>query len=517
MPYQINRFNGVQLVVVDDGTLDQTTDLRLVGKNYAGYGEAQNENYLWLLENFSNTTPPPKPVSGQVWYDTSTRKLKFYDDFKLKWRTTGGAEVSDVAPTGLTTGDFWYDTMTDQLFAYTGTDYVLIGPQAVADAGTTLLESASVKDTVGDSHAIVKAFVNGIVVFVISSDPLFTLDGAVNAIPGFTKIYPGTTLINSSEGTTTTLHRYVGTATDTDKLGNIPAAQYVQKSGGGASFTSNVTFKDPGLTIGDNGDIKIFMDTAASRLGTIINTASPLLSFKLTDGSTILEPLRLSGHDVIPGITMAYNLGTSDYRWATVWAGVGHFGSIIVDNPLTTDINGKATKADTLLFTRSSAADKYSSATDLSVANSIVARDSSGSFTANIVTAIATNARYADLAEKYLADSDYSPGTVVVFGGDAEITTTEVYEDTRIAGVISTDPAYLMNSESLGLPVALRGKVPVKVIGSVKKGDVMISSSVSGYAQAANDPAAVPAAAMIGKSLENKTDELPGIVMVVIN
>ena len=74
-----------------------------------------------------------------------------------------------------------------------------------------------------------------------------------------------------------------------------------------------------------------------------------------------------------------------------------------------------------------------------------------------------------------------------------------------------------MNSESLGLPVALRGKVPVKVIGSVKKGDVMISSSVSGYAQAANDPAAVPAAAMIGKSLENKTDELPGIVMVVIN
>jgi hypothetical protein len=153
----------------------------------------------------------------------------------------------------------------------------------------------------------------------------------------------------------------------------------------------------------------------------------------------------------------------------------------------------------------------------LSVANSIVARDSSGSFTANIVTAIATNARYADLAEKYLADDDYSPGTVVVFGGDAEITTTEVQEDTRIAGVISTDPAYLMNSESLGLPVALRGKVPVKVLGSVKKGDVMISSSVSGYAQAANDSAAVPAAAMIGKSLENKTDELPGIVMVVIN
>ena len=79
MSYQVNRFNGTLVTTVADGTIDSTTDLRLIGKNYAGYGEVQNENFLHLLENFANTTAPPKKLSGQIWYDTATKKLKFYD------------------------------------------------------------------------------------------------------------------------------------------------------------------------------------------------------------------------------------------------------------------------------------------------------------------------------------------------------------------------------------------------------------------------------------------------------
>jgi hypothetical protein len=81
MAYTINRYNNATLTVVEDGTIDQTTDLKLVGKNYAGYGEVQNENFLHILENFANTTPPPRAVVGQIWYDsTSTeKKIKFYD------------------------------------------------------------------------------------------------------------------------------------------------------------------------------------------------------------------------------------------------------------------------------------------------------------------------------------------------------------------------------------------------------------------------------------------------------
>jgi hypothetical protein len=101
------------------------------------------------------------------------------------------------------------------------------------------------------------------------------------------------------------------------------------------------------------------------------------------------------------------------------------------------------------------------------------------------VYATAMQSNYADLAEKYLADDNYLPGTVVIFGGAQEITTTTSFADTRVAGVISTDPAYLMNSESTGLPVALRGKVWVNVVGQVSKGDPLVTSDESGYAESA--------------------------------
>ena len=97
------------------------------------------------------------------------------------------------------------------------------------------------------------------------------------------------------------------------------------------------------------------------------------------------------------------------------------------------------------------------------------------------VYATAVQSFYADLAEKYIADQIYEPGTVVIFGGTEEITITDKLEDTRVAGVISTDPAYLMNMSSAGLPVALRGKVPVKIIGQVSKGDLLVTSNVPGH------------------------------------
>src|SRR6056300_59755 len=140
MAYQIDRYNNSLLTSVEDGTIDQTTDLKLIGKNYAGYGELQNENFLFLLENFSGATQPPKAISGQIWFDSATSKLKFFDG--TKFRTTGGAEVSDATPVGLTTGDFWWDTANEQLYAYNGVDFTLVGPQA-AGSGVTQMQSTS--------------------------------------------------------------------------------------------------------------------------------------------------------------------------------------------------------------------------------------------------------------------------------------------------------------------------------------------------------------------------------------
>lgn len=96
---------------------------------------------------------------------------------------------------------------------------------------------------------------------------------------------------------------------------------------------------------------------------------------------------------------------------------------------------------------------------------------------------VSVQALYADLAEKYVADSDYSPGTVVVFGGEQEITVTETFADVRVAGVISENPAHLMNAGITGLPVALRGRVPVQILGPVAKGDLLVTSTLAGFAQ----------------------------------
>lgn len=134
--------------------------------------------------------------------------------------------------------------------------------------------------------------------------------------------------------------------------------------------------------------------------------------------------------------------------------------------------------------------------------------------TFNTVFAKATSAQYADLAEKYVSDRDYLPGTVVIFGGEEEITASTQSHDTRVAGVISTDPAFIMNSESTGLPVALTGRVPCFVKGPVNKGDLIVTSDVSGTGQRISNewkPGCV-----LGKSLENITDNSVKTIEVVV-
>ena len=159
--------------------------------------------------------------------------------------------------------------------------------------------------------------------------------------------------------------------------------------------------------------------------------------------------------------------------------------------------------------------------TSTNTASKAVIRDSSGNFAANVITATATSAQYADLAENYLADADYLPGTVLIFGGEAEVTAATTPSSTRIAGVVTTQPAHVMNDGLIGPTVAciaLRGRVPVKVMGVVRKGDVLVSAGegLIGYAVAALYPRDVPAAAMVGKAIGDKLDTGPGVVEALI-
>ena len=158
-------------------------------------------------------------------------------------------------------------------------------------------------------------------------------------------------------------------------------------------------------------------------------------------------------------------------------------------------------------------------ATTTNTAGKLVARDGSGNFAAGTITATATQAQYADLAENYVADADLEPGTVVVFGGNNEVTESSELQDTKVAGVISTDPAHLMNSECTGehvVAVALRGRIPIKVIGVVQKGDVLITSDVPGHAMTSPSPHTVSASQMIGKAITGKTDSGNGVIEALV-
>ena len=154
-----------------------------------------------------------------------------------------------------------------------------------------------------------------------------------------------------------------------------------------------------------------------------------------------------------------------------------------------------------------------SNATSNNTASTIVARDGSGNFSAGTITATATQAQYADLAEIYEADAEYEPGTVVVFGGDAEVKECTETGDHRVAGVVSTDPAYLMNAEAKGVAVALCGRVPVKVIGPVAKGDLLVTSAQKGHAKADNK---AQQGRIIGKAISAHEGGLEDVAVIEV-
>ena len=133
----------------------------------------------------------------------------------------------------------------------------------------------------------------------------------------------------------------------------------------------------------------------------------------------------------------------------------------------------------------------------------------------NNIYGVSSQAKYADLAEKYTSDTEYASGTVLVFGGSEEVTTTTEFADTRVAGAVTTDPAYLMNAELVGVGVALRGRVPVNVVGKVTKGDLLVTSTTPGHAvSVGNDKTYGPS--VFAKSLSDKDDDGAGQIEAVI-
>ena len=315
MAYQIDRFNGTFLVSVDDQTINSTaTDLRFVGRNYSGYGEIENENFLHLLENFANSSAPPRAISGQTWFDTITKKLKIYDGNKFK--VTTGAEASATAPAGLAIGDFWWDNQNEQIKVWNGTEFILVGPEKSPIYGDTSTAPAVVKDSVGSDQQIIKFQVGGETIAIVSRST-FNLNTVINPITGFGLLKPGINFINSDPitGETSSTHRFIGTTANSERLGGFPVDAFLRT--GNTSFDTQVNFKDPGFTVGDQADFRL----------SILNGSSPALEstlnnpfvFRISNGGGDIKDIAIvktTGFD--PGSTGLYDLGSTAAKWKTV-------------------------------------------------------------------------------------------------------------------------------------------------------------------------------------------------------
>ena len=428
--------------------------MTLVGKNYAGYGEFLDENFVHLLENSSNTTAPGAPLTGQLWWDSANGLLKVFNGTIFK--TISAATSSTTPPSFAVQGDLWYDTTNAQLKVYTGTTWLLVGPQFTAGTGVTGAIVNTIVDNAAIAHVVVELYVDDDIVGIISKDATFTPQVAIS---GFTTVRPGITLA-TLVGSQIPL--FQGTATSAQNLlsGNtvVSPNSFMRTDQNTGTTGTLLVQNNSGLSVGLNSDARI--NVAGTTVNFNNQTISGNINMGVNIGGTPTTALQIVGTTGVIGILGISNLNGN---------GVGNIGS------------------------------------------------ASSSF--NTVFAKATSAQYADVAERFAADVFIEPGTVVELGGIAEITQSNQELSDKVFGVISTQAAYLMNSgagcDKTHPPVAMTGRVPVKIIGQIRKGDRLVAAG-NGAARAAR-PGEATAFNVIGRALQDKLTADEGLIEAIVS
>jgi hypothetical protein len=449
MAYTINLTDGTIFATVADGTINTASSMILVGKNYAGYGEFLDENFIHLLENGANTTPPGAPLTGQLWWDKSTNTMKVYNGSQFK--VISASTASATQPTSNVAGDLWFDTTNQQLKVYNGTSFILVGPASTSGQGTSGAIVTTITDNLAVDHVVVQLYVQNTIVGMISKDATFTPQSPIS---GFATIGPGLQL-----STTVSSALFRGTSTNSQQLDSLTSSQFLRSDINSTTTGTLGVINDSGLTVGLDQDAKISVTTATSDVNIQNQTQDANILIRVNDGGVTTTALSINGATALTGVLGLTNLNSN---------GVGNIGS------------------------------------------------SSTYF--NTVFAKATSAQYADVAERFAADTVMAPGTVVELGGTAEITMAQDELSDNVFGVISTRAAYLMNSgagtDETHPPIAMTGRVPVRVIGEVRKGDRLVSAG-QGLARAAKSGEANPFN-VIGRALEDKIGSATDMVEAIV-
>jgi hypothetical protein len=404
MPYILYKTNGNTLVTVDDGSVDNSTSLTFVGRNYSGYGQVQNENFAYLLENFANPTAPLKPVQGQLWFNSTTGKQNMNfcyngSDFKSLANLANQSTDPSLNST-LLDGDLWWDGTTNLLKSWSTSlaspGWITIGPSN-SITSVASWQAVTETDALENSYNLLKGYIGYDPVVVVSNAAFTPRPSSDLFSQYYNGVKPGITLKGANAIGSTRISEYYLWGTASEALTAVTA--------------TNVT----------------------------VATATTGTYFVPFVGTTTI-----SGQQMYSTSSLSYNVFTG------------------------------------------------------------------------VMNATATSAQYADLAERYEADAVYEVGTVLVIGGEKEVTVTTIFADTRVAGVVSANPAYMMNSDAGNDEthpyIALKGRVPCKVQGYIKKGDLIVTSSTPGYGIAASS---VFGGAIIGKALGSQSEGF-GVIEVLV-
>jgi hypothetical protein len=397
MAYTIVKSDGTVLTTIADGTINTTsTSLGLPGRNFAGYGQTVDTNFVHQIENYASNTPPANPLRGQLWYDINNSLLKLCPTDGL---TNANAWVTLATSSGTSVTTFGTVSVTGNLSANNAT----IANAIIGDTITVRLATVTANATIANA--------------AITTGNIGTLNTQVI-----------TTGSNTTGGTLT------GTWT---------------ANGGSAGNTMIVT----------NGNL-------------VAITGIKTDNYYYANGS----PFNPSG---------SYNNGNV-FDYLTGGNAVVQFTGNIAPGKVTTQV--------------------------ITAGANTTAGNITGNWT--LTTGSRLQASYADLAERFAADDIYDAGTVVEMGGEKEITAVQYELSEDVFGVVSDTAAYLMNAgagdDNTHPPIAVGGRVKVKVDGIVKKGQRLVSAG-NGIARAAK-PGEATAFNIIGRALENKTTTGTGVV-----
>jgi hypothetical protein len=593
MAYTINLTDGTVFATISDGTINTSSSMILVGKNYAGYGEFLDENFIHLLENGSNTTAPAAPLTGQLWWDKTNNLLKVYNGSIFK--TISAATASATQPASNVTGDLWYDTTNQQLKVWTGAAFLVVGPGYTSAQGTSGAIPETILNNVGATRYITSLYVNNVRVAIVYDGASFTPEAALLA--AFPTIYPGVTLSSSVSGAV-----FAGSATNAQLLDSLDSTSFMRADANTATTGRLQVNNANGIYIGTSNVVNISQSSNDGIIASPVSTGNLIIrtnvsgttytvatalgangTFAMANAATVGTTLSVTGNttggnlltggqvsaagnitganfigNVIPpaggAVSTTGNISGGNILTSGLISAGGNItsaaniaGNYVLGNgsqltglsaavAVTKFVNGTSEgnagssggnitftvggTSNVLVLTSSTAyfSDDVSVSAIQKTGSNAVGNIGSSANYFNRVFATATTALYADVAERFAADEFLEPGTVVELGGVKEITRSQQDLSENVFGVISTRPAYTMNGgageDDTHPPVAMTGRVPVKAIGIIRRGDRLVSAG-SGVARAAQ-PGEATAFNVIGRSLEDKHLEELGTIEAIV-